>query len=108
MQDATPVTVGEEWSGYVGMLSDILERIDDALQGVYRLALGGTAVGTGINAAPDFGEAAAAEIARLTGLPFVSAPNKFTVQGAHDARYTFREPFARSQPHSTRSPMTSA
>ena len=57
----------------------------DALNGVYRLALGGTAVGTGINAAPGFAEAAAAEIARLTGLPFVSAPNKFTVQGAHDA-----------------------
>ncbi|MGH7030487.1 MAG: lyase family protein, partial [Stellaceae bacterium] len=59
--------------------------IDDALKGVYRLALGGTAVGTGINAAPGFAEAAAAEIARLTGLPFVSAPNKFAVQGAHDA-----------------------
>jgi fumarate hydratase, class II len=68
-----------------GMLSDNIERIDDALKGVYRLALGGTAVGTGINAAPDFGEAAAAEIATLTNLPFVSAPNKFTAQGAHDA-----------------------
>ena len=65
--------------------ADNLERIEDALKGVYRLALGGTAVGTGINAAPGFAEAAAAEIARLTGLPFVSAPNKFTVQGAHDA-----------------------
>ena len=85
MQDATPITLGEEWSGYVGMLSDNLERIEDALKGVYRLALGGTAVGTGINAAPGFGEAAAAEIAKLTKLPFVSAPNKFTVQGAHDA-----------------------
>ena len=85
MQDATPLTLGEEWSGYAGMLSDNLERIEDALKGVYRLALGGTAVGTGINAAPGFGEAAAAEIAKLTNLPFVSAPNKFTVQGAHDA-----------------------
>jgi fumarate hydratase, class II len=85
MQDATPLTLGEEWSGYVGMLDDNLERINDALKGVYRLALGGTAVGTGINAAPDFGEAASAEIAKLTKLPFVSAPNKFTVQGAHDA-----------------------
>src|SRR6185312_9354767 len=85
MQDATPLTLGQEWSGYVGMLADDLERIEDALKGVYRLALGGTAVGTGINAAPGFAEAAAAEIARLTGLPFVSAPNKFTVQGAHDA-----------------------
>jgi pimeloyl-ACP methyl ester carboxylesterase len=59
--------------------------LHDALNGVYRLALGGTAVGTGINSAPGFAEAAAAEIAKLTGLPFVTAPNKFTVQGAHDA-----------------------
>ena len=85
MQDATPLTLGQEWSGYSGMLTDDLERIAAALQGVYRLALGGTAVGTGINSAPGFAEAAAAEIARLTGLPFVTAPNKFTVQGAHDA-----------------------
>jgi fumarate hydratase class II len=85
MQDATPLTLGQEWSGYAGMLVDDLERIAGALNGVYRLALGGTAVGTGINAAPGFAEAAAAEIARLTGLPFLSAPNKFTVQGAHDA-----------------------
>jgi len=84
MQDATPLTLGEEWSGYAGMLADNLVRIEDALKGVYRLALGGTAVGTGINAAPDFGEAAAAEIAKLTNLPFVSAANKFAVQGAHD------------------------
>ena len=85
MQDATPLTLGQEWSGYFGMLSDDIERIEDALKGVYRLALGGTAVGTGINAAPGFGDAAAAEIAKLTKLPFASAPNKFTVQGAHDA-----------------------
>jgi fumarate hydratase, class II len=85
MQDATPLTLGQEWSGYAGMLSDDLERIEGALPGVYRLALGGTAVGTGINSAPGFAEAAAAEIAKLTGQPFVTAPNKFTVQGAHDA-----------------------
>ena len=85
MQDATPLTLGQEWSGYEGMLADNLERIEDALKGVYKLALGGTAVGTGINSAPGFAEAAAAEIAQLTGLPFVTAPNKFTVQGAHDA-----------------------
>jgi fumarate hydratase class II len=84
MQDATPLTLGQEWSGYAGMLADDLERIEVALKGVYRLALGGTAVGTGINSAPGFSEAAAAEIAKLTGLPFVSAPNKFAVQGAHD------------------------
>ncbi len=86
MQDATPLTLGQEWSGYEGVLADDLERIEDALKGVYRLALGGTAVGTGINSAPGFGEAAAAEIAKLTGLPFVGAPNKFAVQGAHDAQ----------------------
>jgi len=85
MQDATPLTLGQEWSGYAGMLDDDLVRLGDALTGVYRLALGGTAVGTGINAAPGFAEAATAEIARLTCLPFVGAPNKFTVQGAHDA-----------------------
>jgi fumarate hydratase class II len=85
MQDATPLTLGQEWSGYAGMLADDLGWLEGALQGVYRLALGGTAVGTGINAAPGFAEAAAAGIAKLTGLPFVSAPNKFTVQGAHDA-----------------------
>jgi fumarate hydratase, class II len=85
MQDATPLTLGQEWSGYADMLSDDLDRIEDALKGVYRLALGGTAVGTGINSAPGFAEAAAAEIAKLTGLPFVTAPNKFAVQGAHDA-----------------------
>jgi fumarate hydratase class II len=85
MQDATPLTLGQEWSGYAGMLDDNLERIEDALKDVYKLALGGTAVGTGINSAPGFAEAAASEIAKLTSLPFVSAPNKFTVQGAHDA-----------------------
>jgi fumarate hydratase class II len=85
MQDATPITLGQEWSGYSGMLADDLERIDDALKSVYRLALGGTAVGTGINAAPGFAAAAAAQIAQLSGLPFISAPNKYTVQGAHDA-----------------------
>ncbi|HTQ35124.1 MAG TPA: class II fumarate hydratase [Stellaceae bacterium] len=85
MQDATPLTLGQEWSGYAGMLSDDLERLDGALDGVYQLALGGTAVGTGINAPAGFAEAAAGEIARLTGLPFVTAPNKFAAQGAHDA-----------------------
>ncbi|MBA4791154.1 MAG: class II fumarate hydratase [Rhizobiales bacterium] len=89
MQDATPLTLGQEWSGYAGMLTDDLERIQDALKGVYRLALGGTAVGTGINAAPGFAEAVATEIAGLTRLPYVTAPNKFTVQGAHDALVQF-------------------
>src|SRR6202021_3942206 len=85
MQDATPLTLGQEWSGYVGMLADDLERIESALPGVYRLALGGTAVGTGLNAPPGFAESAAAEIANLTGLPFVTPPNNFTVQAGHDA-----------------------
>ncbi|MEN9901691.1 MAG: fumarate hydratase (fumarase C),aerobic Class [Pseudomonadota bacterium] len=85
MQDATPLTLGQEFSGYVGMLDDNLRRLTDALNDMYQLAIGGTAVGTGLNAPPGFAEAMAAEIAELTGLPFVSAPNKFTVQGAHDA-----------------------
>ncbi|MGE0224845.1 MAG: class II fumarate hydratase [Acetobacteraceae bacterium] len=85
LQDATPLTLGQEFSGYVGMLDDNIDRLNQALPGVCRLALGGTAVGTGINAAPGFDTAVAAEIASLTGLPFVSAPNKFTVQGSHDA-----------------------
>ncbi len=85
LQDATPLTLGQEWSGYAHALGDNLARIDATLKGGYELALGGTAVGTGINASPTFGAAAAAEIARLTGLPFVTAPNKFAAQGAHDA-----------------------
>jgi fumarate hydratase class II len=89
MQDATPLTLGQEWSGYSGMLSDNLERVADGLKGVYQLALGGTAVGTGINAAPGFAETATEEIARQTGLPFVGASNKFAVQGAHDALVHF-------------------
>ena len=84
LQDATPLTLGQEFSGYVGMLSDDIERLEAALKGVYRLALGGTAVGTGINAEPGFDREVAAEIGKLAGLPFVTAPNKFTVQGAHD------------------------
>ena len=85
MQDATPLTLGQEWSGYSGMLSDDLERLRDALKGVFQLAIGGTAVGTGLNAAPGFAAEMAAELARLSGLPFVSAANTFTVMGAHDA-----------------------
>ncbi len=85
MQDATPLTLGQEVSGYVGLLEDDMARIGQSMHGVYRLALGGTAVGTGINAPPDFDTNVAAEIAGLTGVPFVTAPNKFTVQGSHDA-----------------------
>src|SRR5262245_13389251 len=75
MQDAVPLTLGQEWSGYVGVLDDDLERLEHALGGIYRLALGGTAVGTGINSTPEFAGQAASEIAQLTGLPFVTAPN---------------------------------
>jgi fumarate hydratase class II len=85
LQDATPITLGQEWSGYVGMLAEDIGRIEHAMGDVYKLALGGTAVGTGINAAPGFAEAATGEIATLTDLPFAPAPNKFTVQGSHDA-----------------------
>jgi fumarate hydratase class II len=84
LQDATPLTLGQEFSGYVGMLADDLERLELALRGVYRLALGGTAVGTGLNSQPGFDKDVAAQIAQLTGLPFVTAPNKFAAQGAHD------------------------
>ena len=89
MQDATPLTLGQEFSGYAEMLEEDIARIEAALGDVYKLALGGTAVGTGINAPADFAGAAAKQIASLTGLPFVSAPNKFAVQGAHDALVHF-------------------
>lgn len=84
MQDATPLTLGQEFSGYVGLLEDNLDRLEDSLETVYHLALGGTAVGTGINSYPEFAEKCAIEIEKLTGLPFITAPNKFTVQGSHD------------------------
>ncbi|MGD9537179.1 MAG: class II fumarate hydratase [Alphaproteobacteria bacterium] len=85
LQDAVPLTLGQEFSGYVRMFDDDIARIEYCLKDVYQLALGGTAVGTGINAHPEFAERVAQRIAALTGLPFVSAPNKFAVQGAHDA-----------------------
>lgn len=85
MQDATPLTLGQEWSGYATMLTDDIAWLESSVTGVYQLALGGTAVGTGLNAAPDFAEAVAEEIATLTALPFITAANKFAVQGAHDA-----------------------
>lgn len=85
MQDATPITLGQEFSGYVGMLDDNLDRLDNSLKGLYALALGGTAVGTGINTYSEFGEETAKEIAKQTGFPFTTAHNKFAVQGAHDA-----------------------
>jgi fumarate hydratase class II len=84
LQDATPLTLGQELSGWVGMLEDGVGRLEAALGGVYRLALGGTAVGTGLNAQPGFDREVAARIALLASLPFVTAPNKFAVQGAHD------------------------
>jgi fumarate hydratase, class II len=85
LQDAVPLTLGQEFSGYVAQLDDDLERIGLALPGLYELAIGGTAVGTGLNAPPAFGERCGAKIAELTGLPFVSARNKFAALAAHDA-----------------------
>jgi fumarate hydratase, class II len=85
LQDATPLTVGQEWSGYAAQLDDALTLVEQSLEGLHRLAVGGTAVGTGINAPPGFGEKVAAKIARLTGHPFVTAPNKFAAQGSLDA-----------------------
>jgi fumarate hydratase class II len=85
LMDAVPLTLGQEFSGYAQQLDNDVKRIEMALDGLYELALGGTAVGTGLNTHPDFAEKAAAEIANLTGLPFRSAPNKFESLAAHDA-----------------------
>ena len=85
LMDAVPLTVGQELSGYVAQLDADLARLDACLPALYELALGGTAVGTGLNTHPEFGERAAAHIAELTGLPFVTAPNKFAALAAHDA-----------------------
>jgi fumarate hydratase class II len=85
MQDAVPLTLGQEFSGYACLLEKNIQRIEFALQHVYELAIGGTALGTGINAPKGFAELAAKEIAKITNLPFITAPNKFEVQGSHDA-----------------------
>jgi fumarate hydratase, class II len=85
LMDAVPLTLGQEFSGYVAQLDAGLVRIEQTLPGLYELAAGGTAVGTGLNTHPEFGERVAAKIADLTGLPFVTAPNKFAALAAHDA-----------------------
>jgi fumarate hydratase class II len=85
LMDATPLTLGQEFSGYVQQLNQALSRINAVLPGLYELALGGTAVGTGLNTHPEFAEKAARQIAKETGLPFVSAPNKFEALATHDA-----------------------
>ncbi len=84
LMDAVPLTLGQEFSGYVAQLDADLVRIDQTLPGLYELAAGGTAVGTGLNTHPEFGVRVAAKIAEITGLPFVSAPNKFAALAAHD------------------------
>lgn len=89
LQDATPLTLGQEFSGYTVLMEDNIERVKQNLSGVYQLALGGTAVGTGINAAAGFDKEAAKEIAKLTGISFQTARNKFAVQGSHDALVQF-------------------
>lgn len=85
LQDAVPLTVGQEWSGYGGQIDDAIQRVKDAIPGLYQLAMGGTAVGTGLNAPRGFAEAAAAKIAEFTHLPFVTAANKFAAQASSDA-----------------------
>ncbi|EMK00004.1 class II fumarate hydratase [Leptospira sp. WS58.C1] len=85
LQDATPLTLGQEFSGYVKQLEYNIERVKAVLPSVYRLALGGTAVGTGLNTHPEFAVKAAAQIAKETGLPFTSAENKFEALAAHDS-----------------------
>jgi fumarate hydratase, class II len=84
LQDATPLTVGQEMSGWASLIERDIERMNATLPGLYDLAIGGTAVGTGLNAHPEFGERAAKKIAELTGLPFKSHPNKFAALSAHD------------------------
>jgi fumarate hydratase class II len=84
LMDAVPLTLGQEFSGYVAQLDHALERLQGVLPEVYALAIGGTAVGTGLNTHPDFAECCAAKIATLTGLPFISAANKFAALAAHD------------------------
>ena len=85
LMDAVPLTLGQEFSGYAQQLENGLARVKMSLDGIYELALGGTAVGTGLNTHPDFADKAAARIAEMTGLPFRSAPNKFEALAAHDA-----------------------
>jgi fumarate hydratase class II len=85
LQDATPLTVGQEWSGWATQLKDAAARLEQALEPLHELAAGGTAVGTGINAPDDFGERIADKLAELTGLPLSTAPNKFAAQGSLDA-----------------------
>ncbi len=89
LMDATPLTLGQEFSGYVQQMKNGLERIEASLPHLYELALGGTAVGTGLNTHPQFAEKAAEKIAELTGKPFVSARNKFEALAAHDALVEF-------------------
>ena len=84
LQDATPLTVGQEMSGWASLLDRDVTRLSEALAGLYDLAIGGTAVGTGLNAHPEFAERAAKKIAELTGLPYKSHPNKFAALSAHD------------------------
>ena len=84
LEDAVPLTVGQEWSGYVTQVKYALQRIEHSLGGLYQLACGGTAVGTGLNSAPGFDVAIAKQIAELTNEPFVTAPNKFEAQGSLD------------------------
>ncbi len=88
LQDAVPLTLGQEFSGYVAQLAQCKETIENSLPHLYELAAGGTAVGTGINSHPKFANNVAAEIARLTSLPFISAPNKFAALAAHDSLVT--------------------
>lgn len=85
LMDAVPLTLGQEFSGYVAQLDADIERLHQVLPGLYELAAGGTAVGTGLNTHPEFGDRVAREIAELTGSPFITAPNKFAALAAHDA-----------------------
>src|SRR3954463_1400657 len=85
LEDAVPLTVGQEWSGWAAQIRDAVSLVQRSLDGLYQLAAGGTAVGTGLNAPPHFAEEIAARLAEMTGFPFITAPNKFAAQGSLDA-----------------------
>ena len=106
-QDATPLTLGQEFSGYATQVTNAIKRIEDTLPGISELAQGGTAVGTGLNAPIGFAEKVAERIAEITGLPFVTAPNKFEALAAHDALVFGHGALNRRRPPCSRSPMIS-
>ena len=108
LEDATPLTVGQEWSGYAGALDDAIAEVEHTTDGLLQLAMGGTAVGTGLNAPPGFDEEVAAELASMTGAAYEAALNKFTAQGTLDRMVRAHGGSRRRPLPCSRSPMTCA